>query len=274
VLNKAFFFLLLFSCFSLAQEANLSVEGEGARVLLGQADSAIKEMAAAGFPVNRTSDVLAGARQLFDAQKSLELSGGNARYFDVIDKSEEILGLRQKAFDTNDELDALFLRIYQVKYEVNTSSLSACLGDARQEFSDERYERSTEVVDSCYTKLSKLQSDAARERAFYSSATRSITTFLNENWKLLLAASFIAVVLLLGFRRQIIRHRISVRIRHFELRRSSLKELLKKTQREYFEAGTLSEMSYQVRLKKFGELVRDIDREIPLLREEIEKTRK
>lgn len=50
-----------------------------------------------------------------------------------------------------------------------------------------------------------------------------------------------------------------------------LESLIREAQTGYFETGTLSEASYRVRLKKFSELTRDINRTLPLLREELVK---
>ena len=41
------------------------------------------------------------------------------------------------------------------------------------------------------------------------------------------------------------------------------------TQKQYFEGGNLSESSYTIRTKSFAEMIRDIDRQIPLLQEKM-----
>ena len=46
---------------------------------------------------------------------------------------------------------------------------------------------------------------------------------------------------------------------------------MQKTQKEYFQKGSLSESGYQIRSKNFADLVRDIDRQIPLLEEKLIK---
>ena len=46
---------------------------------------------------------------------------------------------------------------------------------------------------------------------------------------------------------------------------------MEKTQKEYFQKGNISEADYQLRSKNFATLVRDIDRELPLLEEKLIK---
>ena len=44
-----------------------------------------------------------------------------------------------------------------------------------------------------------------------------------------------------------------------------------KTQREYFNEGSISEGTFNIKIKKLAELVRDIERQIPLLQEGLAK---
>jgi len=50
-----------------------------------------------------------------------------------------------------------------------------------------------------------------------------------------------------------------------------LGKLIKKSQYEYFHLFKIPEELYHIRIEKFGELIRDIDRQIPLLVEERER---
>ena len=45
--------------------------------------------------------------------------------------------------------------------------------------------------------------------------------------------------------------------------------LIKDTQRDYFKTNKISQLQYETRLNKFEEIIRDINRELPLLNEEI-----
>lgn len=61
------------------------------------------------------------------------------------------------------------------------------------------------------------------------------------------------------------------KIQNLEMRKKTLKGLIMKTQGDYFNSGNMSESAYEIRTKKFAEIVRDIDRQIPLLQEELVK---
>ena len=64
---------------------------------------------------------------------------------------------------------------------------------------------------------------------------------------------------------------IKRKIKKLGIEERVLKELIAKTQKDYFEKGTVSEGNYNIKMKKFSELIRDIHREVPLLKEELEK---
>ena len=44
-----------------------------------------------------------------------------------------------------------------------------------------------------------------------------------------------------------------------------------KIQKDYFQEGKIPEGEYNIKTKKYAELIRDIDRQIPLLQEELAK---
>jgi hypothetical protein len=53
-----------------------------------------------------------------------------------------------------------------------------------------------------------------------------------------------------------------------------LQELIARTQRDYFEKGNIGEDTYNIRINRFGEMIRDINRQVPLIREQLAKVEK
>jgi len=54
-----------------------------------------------------------------------------------------------------------------------------------------------------------------------------------------------------------------------ERRKVAIRNLIAKIQKEYFGQGKVGSKNYHIRMKKYGELIRDINRQIPLLREQL-----
>jgi len=62
---------------------------------------------------------------------------------------------------------------------------------------------------------------------------------------------------------------IERKIQRLELRKEKILDIIKDAQREYFQDGKMSEGIFNIKTKKLAELIRDIDRQIPMLRERL-----
>jgi len=87
-----------------------------------------------------------------------------------------------------------------------------------------------------------------------------------------LVTAILLFALFFALRNTIRRHRLGARLRRLHKRLVILDELLKETQKQYFEEHSISDGEYHLRVRKYGELMRDIHRQIPLLQEQIAMT--
>jgi hypothetical protein len=109
---------------------------------------------------------------------------------------------------------------------------------------------------------------------FYETTSRGFKTFIIKNWKSL---SIFAAVIILGFiffRKPIRKWYLNRKLGHLQTQKSSLNSLVKKLQKDYFAKKTLSELAFSVKMKKFKEMIIDIERQIPLLREDLARLSK
>ena len=74
--------------------------------------------------------------------------------------------------------------------------------------------------------------------------------------------------------RTIRRKLIEKKLKAVRLRKETLKGIIKQNQDDYFNKGIISEETFYIRNSKLGEMVRDIDRQIPLLLEQKIKLKK
>lgn len=226
-----------------------------------------------GLPIIRYNDTLAFATQIYEAQIALENASGKADYSLVQEKIKELRALKQNALRASDELKVLEMTINQTK-GIDLAPVIEIYGEARNEFNSERYEESIKLIDTAYKKISELEAVETKIKAIYDAGSRNIMGFLNERWKdIALAALAVAIIYLLTHT-TVSAWFIKRKIRSLEMRRNSIKGLLSKAQKAYFEERSLGETSYYVRTKKYGELIRDINRQIPLLKEELAKKQK
>ena len=108
----------------------------------------------------------------------------------------------------------------------------------------------------------------------YQATTRTLKAFFVNNWLLLIIIAIGGSLIYIVSRNRIIYIRTKLKIKYLERERGVLEELIKETQSGYFEKSKISEASYRIRIKKFSDLTRDINRQIPLLKEELAKRKK
>jgi len=239
-------------------------------IALNQSRIDLQELIEAGFNIARINDTLSEAEQLFTAQSALEASGGTPDYSLILERTEEITELRNQAEEMNDELNALEARLKEIPVENEAFSL---LKNAKKEFDDQRYEMVSDLIEEAYIKISEQEALQTRFRAIYVASTKTILDFFKKNWKGIAFTIIFIAVLYLAFRKRVAIFLIGRKINNLNFEKEILGKLTKKAQYEYFHLFKIPEELYHIRIEKFGELIRDIDRQIPLLLEEKEKVK-
>jgi len=240
-----------------------------AEMALNMSIEHMRQMQEAGFHTTRINDTLADAVQMFKAQTVLEDSGGVPDYSLVTRITGDIESMKNKAFRIYDELQALEMMTGELEGE--DTGLVSVIEEARTEFGDERYDESLVLIEKAYDKISEEQSLNARLSFILENAGKNIVTFLAANWLLIVLSLTVLVVFLAAFHNALSRMRIRRRIRKLEIKKDVLNDMIKQLQHEYFELGKTSEDAYRIKMKKFNEMLRDIEREKPLLNESLEK---
>lgn len=276
ILITVFFICFIFFLISIPAFADvnsqLAINSTQAENAINGAKADMQDMIKAGFNVVRVNDTINKAEQQFQAQLALEEKKGNPDYSLVTDEIKDVREIKNEAFKMSDELKVLGETLKEKENEsVNLTQALILLDQAKKEFSDERYEQIPKIIDNCYSEISKIESESTTLRAFYLATTENLGDFLKRSWLILISISFGVVVTFAVGRNAISRHRIKSRIKKLEIERAVINDLVKKTQKDYFEKGDLSESSYKIKIKKFDEIIRDIDRQIPILKEELIK---
>lgn len=233
------------------------------------AEEDMAKMISDGFKVARYNDTLTVAKNEFDTKLYLQITTNKTQDFSVVkDKLNELANIKTLAYRARDELKTLEATINETGGDL--SEVMPYFYRAKSEFLSERYEYALNAIDATYQALSEQQSMQTKLRLFYEATTRTLANFVSTYWKeIIVSIIVLAIVALISW------HRISIyllnkKLEHLYLRRTTLKKLIAKTQKEFFEKGTIDETTYHIRLNKYGEIIRDINRQIPLVKEELE----
>ena len=261
-------FLVLLLNAGLAQaSSNLSANAINASNSIKTAEGIMSDMLQKGFNIASINDSISEAKQLYIVQVMEEQKNQTANYDLIIRKTSYVLQTRDKAYKANDELTILKSRLDSTK-GINLTEINSIYDSAKTEFNNERYDLVLELVNNAYSKLSEAEAEASYGNAIINAVQTTFIGFFKNNWKILLLITFIAVGTLIFTWRKIKLYKIDRKIIRLGNEKKVLISLIKKAQIDYFEKKNLSETAYHIKLQKFSELIRDIDRQIPLLTEE------
>jgi len=237
-------------------------------IALEEAREAIQKTNSSNFKIVRVTDILITAEQLFEAQNALEERKGDADYSLVIERTEEIKNILKQQLETADELTAL----EEVLVDVGDKSMAfKKFEDAKKEFQNERYEKIPELIEEAYQIIEEEKAIETKVRSFYAASSKSVIDFFIINWMKLTASALIIMLLYLFTHKRIKTFFINRKIKNLEFEKEILQKIIKKSQDEYFHLFKIPQELYYIRVKKFGELIRDIERQVPLLIEERER---
>ncbi|MEI7719522.1 MAG: hypothetical protein WCI72_06640 [archaeon] len=264
--------ILLFSVSFVLAEGNLTSK-EVATACLNESAVILQDVAKYNISLNRFNDSLTKAQDLYSAQLIIETRrGSKPNYGIVISYCDQIKTLKQDAITALDSY-RVFLSFYHetIDKNVNSSSIDAITSQIDAEIAGERYDGVPRLIDQGYAEITKVKSEQTALMLAYNNTARGVVGFLKENWIALISVFGLLMAFYLFYRTKISLWLLQRKLSNLLLRKNTLKDLMSKTQRDYFQFGSIPEATYRMRIKNFGELVRDIDRQIPLLQKEIAK---
>lgn len=265
-----FVFLYLISG-SLVTAIGTSNESIQARELLNQSEKDISEMISKNIGVLRVNETYQEALQLYSAQMALEEKGGKANYSLITEYTSEISSIKKTALEANDEL-AVFKENYaNTNKEVNLSEMQDEYNQIILSFNEERFEDTLVLINKGYDRISEIQSSRTAVNAVYLATSKTIKEFFIKNGLRIAIIAAILLLLLLIFWNTLKRLNMRVKLNNLIMQKKSINELIKAMQKNYFKDRKMSESEYQIKLNFYEEFIRDIERQVMVLKEEMFK---
>jgi len=265
----AFAFLILGTLFVSAEDLNITQQQTAENCLLSS-ERDIADLVTLNISINRFNDTYHLAKNLYDAQLILTSKKSKSDFSQVISYCDKIKELKKTAIDAYDSFK-VFMNFYKdtVDPNMDSSSVEKIIQRINEEFSGERYENVAQLIDEGYAEITKVRSEQTTLNLAYKVTTKKFQDFFKENWISLTIALVIIIILYIAYRTKVTEWLLKKKLNSLLLRRDTLKKLIGDTQREYFQTGSIAESDYRIRTKNFADLIRDIDRQIPLLQKEL-----
>ncbi len=266
-------------------DANASALEKKASVCINESKDIMQLMLDDGFHVLSINDSLRQAESIFVSQTVLKEKKKPYDFSLVVSYCEGIAQIREDALVARDDYNSL-TKFYNdsVVAGMDTSSIDSIISDLQENIDVERYTENKPLIDKAYTEITKVKSSYTAINLFYQSTAKGIKSFfiakntlvsipaLNfepKNWQVLLGVVVLLAIALFIYRIRIMKSMLITKLERLQNRKKTIKELIMQTQKDYFQYGKIPEGEYNIKTKRFAELIRDIDRQIPLLQEDI-----
>ena len=275
-MRKILIFCLVVSvlALNLVHASALSNESIQAKKAIDKASSDIREMQLRDIPIARANESLQEALQLYAAQLALEDTGSSGNYKVVLNDAQKVSNIKEAAIKASDELRIFNVAYIEASKETNLSEMHQQYDEIQKSFNEERFEDTSDLINKGYKSISDIQASQTSLKLFYDTTSNTLKKFFTDNWIKILIIALAAIIALVIFWTTIKKLGVNSKIRHLMLEKDTLNSLIKKMQGDYFKSRTISETEYRVKTERFKEMIRDIDRQIPLLKEELVKLEK
>lgn len=271
-MKKGLIIVILLLCFSfVVAEENLTQQ-QIAQNCLSESRLIIDSLNNSNISTIRFEDIYSTANGTYEAQSIILAKNKKADFKTVLSYCEQITTLKETATEAIDSL-IVFLAFYNetIDRQMDTSSIDKIIEQINGEIVGERYENVLPLIDEGYNQIGVVRSEQTALVLAYNATTKKIKDIIIENWLEILITICVLLILYLFYRTKISLWIAERKLKLLNVRRDSLRRLLGETQKSYFQYGKISENDYRVRVKNFSDLVRDIDRQIPLVQADIAK---
>lgn len=242
----------------------------------------LKELIDNGFSSQKVNDTLKISQQIFDAQETMKAKGNKPDYSVIFTNCDVVKKIKEDAYKAKDEIYSLekdyeifYSGIAEIKEDPFVSpkliEIEKMMQEIREDMKNEQYENVVKKIPEEEKKIEELKASTVRSKMVYSSISKGIKEFIFENYLKMIGFIVVLSILYVMYRIKIRKMIIERKLEKVEAEKKIIQEMIKKIQKSYFEEGKVSEGNYQIRTKKYAELIRNLDIQIPLLKEELEK---
>ena len=258
--------ILLISFFGAVQKSTESLE---AQALLDNAKNDTIQMSIKNIPILRINESYLEALQIYSAQLALEEKGVQANYKLVKERALEISSIKKIALEANDELIVFKEFVESEKKDINLSDFDEEYNSILSSFNEERFEETIVLIKKGYERMIEIRSSQTTANAFYLSTKKTFRTFIIENYVEIILTLLFCLIIFLIFKKSLSIFKLKNKLSNLTIQKKAINGLIQKMQGEYFKTRTLSESEYQIKLKKYEELLREIERQLMVIKEEL-----
>ncbi|MCG2719256.1 MAG: hypothetical protein L6266_00755 [Nanoarchaeota archaeon] len=259
---KKLIFSIIFLILIALANAQEEITKEKALESLENAKQDMTTMNNEGFTVIFINDTIIEAESALErVENALDLNYSGFSYEEVLEILKIITERKAKAYEISDKLRALELKAENyASTSVDVTKSLVILENAKNTFNDERYES----VESLIIDLENSLETAKAERTLGNVVANSTKNFIQKNYlQLIILLAVIIVITIISWNR-IKKIRAKNKLTTFKIEKESIKELMKETQREFYQRENISKLTYGIRMDLYREKLTELNHTIPV----------
>jgi len=227
----------------------------------------ISLMQSKGLTTNRINDLYFVAESLYTQQ----IDQNTTNFLGVSAKLSELKLVSDQAFNVVDEFKLFEIELSDANKIIDVKEVIPIYIVAKQELIDERYSNALDKLVEARQKIAELKSFGSRASAISQQLGKGVFSFFNAIKYWLLGIVIFIVLIYILFKKKINKYILNRKYKKYDQQKIILQKLIKKLQTDYFMGNSTSETSYKVKVKKYDDLINDINREMAILKEDLLK---
>jgi hypothetical protein len=259
--SKRFFIILvLFAVISNITFAQIS--SEQASIALVTAEESLRLMIGAGFNIMSLTSMLNTSESFFN----------EGSYDEAYELANQISVIKQRAFSVSDrfyEIDSLIFDLESNNVNIEQQILD--YDKSKDAFYREDYSTADTLSTGVLNDLEDLQSQFLLNRTLTIAETSNIVEYVKSNLVYILIAILMIFAIGLISYRGLEHVKLNKRLGHLGRLKTSIRNLIKETQKSYFKYKDIGKGEYNLRLGEYNKKIADINREARVITSKLKK---
>ena len=186
---------------------------------------------------------------------------------DMREKKDTALGLL-------DDLELLYLSIQDVNITANVTIAMNTYRTAQGEFTNERYDRVSDLIDQAYVEMDDAIIEASWLNAKISSSKRTFLNYVKNHLGRLIVVVIVIIALIFIGIQEIIFRKNRKKLESYDLEERLLHNLKLKAEKEYYQHKTTSKKIFEIKYEKYKDRELQIKKDRPIINSALEKQKR
>ncbi|MGM5480843.1 MAG: hypothetical protein ACQESE_00365 [Nanobdellota archaeon] len=219
------------------------------------------------------------ALELMETLSKAKLEGTKvgANFSKAVERAEEIEARKEQAFEIMDRLALLEIEIEELQDNStdikNLTGIKESYSAAKEAFSYERYDEAQTYMEETSTAIGEALVQSSRLKAMAKASQRSVEHYLKTYYIEISIGVVVLAILFIISRNEFLIFRKKKKLSDLDFEYSTISDLYKKAQSDYFHKKLLSQSTYKMKQERYKDRMAMLKKQLQLVHDEINSLR-